>query len=767
KEKFVSGKWPVELEANGGGANLRLKGVIAPDIDGSHLEYSLAGKHLGGLASWIPVSPKATESYQLSGEVYAQGADIRIRIEPGRIGGMRFTGEAGIRQENGKPVSRLAIDAGVVDPREIEALLPEGDSQANTPKVKKRYAIDVPILPRGIEIFDSDIRLAIDRLETHPVAFTDVAISARFREGFVEGAPIRAVVAGKTLEGSYGVDLRGDVPAIDLDVRSRQVDLGSLLEQLGLFDGLEMTAGQFRLVLRLAGRSAREMMERSEFSATIREGLWRVRDANTGGILTIAIYEGTIAASRDDPMAITLDGNLDKLPLRMVLTTDSLASFGRPKKRLSLDAGIEFPNLRLDLEGIAPLPVRRDNLSLGVSVVGRRLSDVNDFLDVSLPPWGPYRMTGTFGARPSGYYLDALEVAIGSSTLGGKLELLTNRKPPRLDVDLEAGSIQLDDFDTGAWSPLTEEDETETSRNTGPPRSGSGGKDRAMLSPQVMHMLEGQVDIRVNEVLSGLDRLGNGSLEATLENGRFSVDPLMLSVPGGQVDLAFSLKPTSVDVALDARAKIDRFDYGYLARRIDPDSRAAGLISVDVDLQTRGPRLADVMEGAYGHIDFAIWPKDMNAEIFDLWATNLLIAVLPSLDTGDGSKVNCVVALFGIEDGIMRPDSLFIDTTRVQATADGVIDFKNHTINFLAAPQPKRPHLFSAQTPIQVEGKFSDFSYGVSPGSLLGTTIRMVTSPVVVPLKWVFVERAPADGDAACGAAWRDTGSASAETDGK
>ncbi|MEA3413172.1 MAG: AsmA family protein, partial [Pseudomonadota bacterium] len=153
KEKFVSGKWPVELEANGGGANFTLKGVIAPDIDGSHLEYSLAGNHLGGLASWIPVSPKATESYQLSGEVYAQGADIRIRIEPGRIGGMRFTGEAGIRQENGKPVSRLTIDAGVVDPREIEALLPEGNGQVNTPKAKKRYAIDVPILPRGIEIF--------------------------------------------------------------------------------------------------------------------------------------------------------------------------------------------------------------------------------------------------------------------------------------------------------------------------------------------------------------------------------------------------------------------------------------------------------------------------------------------------------------------------------------------------------------------------------------------------------------------------------------
>jgi len=62
--------------------------------------------------------------------------------------------------------------------------------------------------------------------------------------------------------------------------------------------------------------------------------------------------------------------------------------------------------------------------------------------------------------------------------------------------------------------------------------------------------------------------------------------------------------------------------------------------------------------------------------------------------------------------------------------------------------------MFSAETPLQVQGAFSDFSVGVSPGALLGTTIRIITSPVVVPFQWVFTKRPPADGEAACQRVW-------------
>ncbi len=125
------------------------------------------------------------------------------------------------------------------------------------------------------------------------------------------------------------------------------------------------------------------------------------------------------------------------------------------------------------------------------------------------------------------------------------------------------------------------------------------------------------------------------------------------------------------------------------------------------------------MVGANGHIDFAVWPRDLNAGLFDLWAVNLFTSVLPSLDP-EASKVNCLVARFELQDGLMRPTPMLVDTTRIQATADGEIDFRDRSVKLRAAPRPKKPQMFSARTPIRIDGHFSDFALGTSPGGPAG-----------------------------------------------
>ena len=127
--------------------------------------------------------------------------------------------------------------------------------------------------------------------------------------------------------------------------------------------------------------------------------------------------------------------------------------------------------------------------------------------------------------------------------------------------------------------------------------------------------------------------------------------------------------------------------------------------------------------------------------------------MLPSLDS-QASKVNCLVARFTLEDGMMRPTALLVDTSRIQASGNGKIDFKTKTIDLSAAPKSKKPQMFSARTPIKVEGRFEDFEVGLKTGALAGTVVRMITSPVVVPFEWVFTKNEPADGKIACQKAW-------------
>ena len=175
-----------------------------------------------------------------------------------------------------------------------------------------------------------------------------------------------------------------------------------------------------------------------------------------------------------------------------------------------------------------------------------------------------------------------------------------------------------------------------------------------------------------------------------------------------------------------------------------------GWLSLDIDLNSRAESLEATMHNANGTIDFAVVPENLEADLFELWAVNLLTSVLPQLDSEETSKVNCAVFRFDIKDGKMKSDAIFADTTKMQVGGEAKVNFKTEEAYLVMAPKAKKAEFFSLATPIQVKGTFTDYKIGVKPGGLIGTAVRFITSPVVVPIQRVFTEKVAADGKAAC-----------------
>lgn len=762
-ENFVQKRWPLKLNAQGGGAQLGIEGTVQrPQGDlGSELTFNIRGKRFGDLATWLGVSPKAKQPYALRGKASHSEQGLLLQIDEARIGASRFGGQAGARKDGETRITFAKLDFDVLSLKELKKLFAEqpqtGQSEPVDRKVgREALTIGVPILPTGIEIFDSDIDIAIARIVLERVEITRVSLSSRIRDGHVDKAPIGATIGEARFEGDFGMDLRNDVPEVDFAIRSSQVDVGLLMAQLGVVEGLEMSAGGFQLDLAMAGASTREILQRSSFNVAISDGLWRFSAPGAEGGLDIGIPAATISVEPQQPIALTVDGRIDEIPVQIEITTDSLASFAEPKERLKMDLGIALLQAELKLTGAAPLPVQAHNLQFAMDLSGKRFSDFNELLDVSLPPIGPYRLQGGFGTRQSGFYVEKLQVTVGESTLTGALDLQTAQIPPRLDVDLVAERIQLDDFKTGDWSVTQAESGTTEASQTRDPerRQAAVARARHLLSPSVMRSLNGQVEVEVAEVLSGEDQLGRGTMTAALQDGRFSVDPLNLQIPGGSVEMSFALEPTDTEVALETTARIERLDYGILARRIDPSSEIGGVISVDVDLSTRGPDLKRVLHGANGHIDFGLWPKDRNAEIFELWAVNVIGALVSEMDKEEASKLNCVIVRFQVEDGVMRDRVVFADTSKMRVEGTAEIDFKQRTLQVKAKPKAKRPEFFSLAVPVGLSGEFEDFDITVNPVVVGGQAVSFVTSPVHVPLRRIFKKGEPEDGKQACALAW-------------
>jgi uncharacterized protein involved in outer membrane biogenesis len=169
-----------------------------------------------------------------------------------------------------------------------------------------------------------------------------------------------------------------------------------------------------------------------------------------------------------------------------------------------------------------------------------------------------------------------------------------------------------------------------------------------------------------------------------------------------------------------------------------------------MSLQSRAGHLGVIMHHVNGHLDFAVWPQNVETGLFDLWAVNLMTALLPRLDSAEKSKVNCAVARLNLEDGQMREEIILVDTTNMRVKGEGRIDFRNERVKLNLKPRAKKPQFFSLATPVKVNGTFTDFAIGLKPGALLGTAIRVVTSPVHVPLRMATQDNLPADGGAAC-----------------
>ena len=198
------------------------------------------------------------------------------------------------------------------------------------------------------------------------------------------------------------------------------------------------------------------------------------------------------------------------------------------------------------------------------------------------------------------------------------------------------------------------------------------------------------------------------------------------------------------------RLDVEKLDYGILTRRINPDTRADGLVSAHVDLELSGRDFSHSLEHASGKIDFAMWPRNIGADVMNIWAVNLFFAILPSFSDRE-SKVNCVVAILDAEEGQLNEQFLALDSTKVWVNGNLDVNFPKETVRLSLFPRSKTARMFGLQTPIHVSGNFNDLSLRIRPLDLIGSYASFILSPLHAPMRRIFGEQIPEDGSEICG----------------
>jgi uncharacterized protein involved in outer membrane biogenesis len=754
---------PLKLTASGPGATLTVDGTIATPgkQTGTDLAFRLSGRRAGELSSWLGVSPKADAPVLIEGRARVEADEWRLSGFRVRLGRSALHGELARIGIGVKLLIRAKLDVDLLDVVELETIRPPNAEPPRGVQTRDRGAtLDLPILPAGIDLSDADVEVKVKRVALKATDVTDASFSGRIREGRMTPSPFAATIAAVPFSGALALDLRGQVPEASLWVAANDVDVGRLLRNFKVVQDLDASVESLRV--QLIGRGSRlgEMLERSALELNLDGGHLTMRDVKGKPLVEIALKTGVASAQPEQPVTLTLDGAIDQTPVAIRVSSGTLIDFLRVKEYVPFALSAQAAGAQLDLKGRVALPITSRSGELRLLVEGERLDSMNKLAHVELPPWGPWSFGGSFRASPRGYEVPDLEVHVGGSGLNGHGTLNVAGTRPRLDVSLAAPRVQLDDFQFGTWSPF-EKKEQKAEKHMSVEEMRAKAKEgvaraQKLLSRETLLRADAFVDVAVEQVRSGADQLGSGKLHAQLENARLEFGPATVNVPGGSADLKFSYEPTVSDVVVGAQIRVDRFDYGILARRIKPQTDLQGLFSLNVDIEGRAPTLDAVMAHANGRIDFAVWPKNMRAGIFDLWAVNLFVALVPAVDPAKESKVNCALGRFNLQDGKLTQDAILMDTSRMRVTGEGGADFGSESVHLRLAPKPKSPQFFSLATPVQVNGSFTHFKVGVAPGGVAETIARQLFSLILVPIQKLTEKKIPRDGADICSHAIRE-----------
>ncbi len=747
-------EWPIGLKGKLGSNSLHMEGQLSAkdfSVPGV-IRFDLDIPHIDEL---MPITGELPDfgSLHLEGEARRTSEHhYSLPDLTGHVGKEDVSGSLKLDLSGKYPRIDGGLTIAAIDVKDLQKLRNGGDGR----KAKKEGVGEVgeeilENLPEAMLPVMGRLRLDIGAVKgtAEEIDLKDIELEITTEKGLVV-AEVNLNFVGTPLRG--GLTLKREkfnkTLSFDLNLKSEKADLSDLIafytkhdRYKGSFERMRYKIGGTGETLVDAWFARRVDLEVDEAKMTYR---------GDGEEWRFFVSRGTMLRKGREPGEIKLRGVISEAPFDVTLTYES-EILGNKTGTYFHSIGGQVADLEFRIENKIDEEAERGDANFSFFLRGGRLDKLDLIYEMDLPPMGPYSAKGVFQKTGSVIEFHQVALEIGSSRLKGSWRYEERDKRPRLSLDLNAATLQLDDFAFDQWSP-TESKKEKSLDLLDKGRLAQATTLPSILSHQVLSEFDMLLKLEVGEVLSGKDKLGRGSLTAVLEDSRLKVEPLKLAVPGGYFEgnLLFYPKANgTLDWKLHLNA--EAFELGVIARRAKPDATLSALANIEADLSAEDASFGrPQLKVATGKLNLEVCPQNVDAGSLDIWATNLIWAILPSIGSGNQSKINCLIARLRLENGVMFPEMLALDTSTLRVGAEGQIDLAGDQYDLRLTPFPKRPQMFSMELPVGVKGTLD--APKIETGSLASVRAlgRIAANSVLFPVKFIVDERLPEDGSDFC-----------------
>ena len=534
-----------------------------------------------------------------------------------------------------------------------------------------------------------------------------------------------------------------------LSLNVEDVNLGHLLERAGIITGEDAVAKELSIKVASQGTDVREMIRDADIELHLKEGYWRWQALLKDEIRELAFKEIALRTSWNKAVQVHLEGELLNEGIKLDLGTNRLSEFFDEKDKLDVDLTARVAGSEIALKGAIDLPVKKKRFQLDIVFKGHDLEKLNRILNAELPPFNDFYLKGRLSANEKGFIVKADDASIGETHFKTVIVIDTRSRKPFWTINLNSRQFQIKDFEFADRQfdiPDAKAIGDKLIQKSGELEEEPGRRLTQIVNDPKMHF---DLNLKVEKLLAGETALGESSLRLKLRDNTLIMDNAEFDVPGGKIKSSAAFKTESAQVKGALKLEMDKFDYGAVARYFNVGSEEGGVISARIDLELAGQDFSRLFDHATGKLDVALWPRKTHTQIFDLWASNLFMIILPELKKKE-DRVNCLVALMDLDDGIMKEDFLGIDTRKVWMYGNIQVDFRTEQLTLALYPSSKKARLFAVQAPIRAVGSFGDLRLDTNPLDLGIAYVAFITSPLHVPARRVLGDKVAEDASERC-----------------
>jgi uncharacterized protein involved in outer membrane biogenesis len=408
--------------------------------------------------------------------------------------------------------------------------------------------------------------------------------------------------------------------------------------------------------------------------------------------------------------------------------------------------------------GTLPGATELEGADLRLTAKGQNLQTPFTLLGIVVPPTRSFNVRSHVTKAGDEWRLTRINGRFGTSDIAGRMTVTVPETEERLKLDADLQTRVLDILDAGPFIGYSPE---RLDKQGG---SGAitvrGGHPTVLpdapLAVESLKNFDADVRYRVTRIRADYFPISNLDLTLDLERSRLALSPFTFDIAGGHLASDIIINARSRPVATDYDIRLSPTPMGNLLGKFGVEaSGTTGVVKARVKMRGRGDTVHESLASSNGRIAI-ILPKGT------FWTRNVQLAELDvgtfvqKLVMGKLKKpveINCGLIAFTVRDGIGAADPILIDTDKNVIVGRGAFSFKDESLAFGMRADAKTFSLFSAQSPVGVNGYFAAPGINpISPQLLARAGAGAVAGLALSPLAVVIAFIDPGDAKAtACG----------------